>query len=307
MASNGAPGARAGPSSEDDQPAERAGSPPAIPGEDSSTSGSGSEIDPNDFDVMLSRSAAYSAAPVMEPESIETAMLRGPRRWSVASSAARSGSGSRRRSSLVRRHRQASVSSSAIAEDDGVEPAPARTASPAHRRRGRVGSHSSGDAEAAEQLPDEDTPLLRKISSARSGPEEPATPFLNGVSPARFWLIFGEILATYFIACFDSTIMASSHPVITSYFNSSNSASWLSTAFLLTSTAFQPLLGRLSDTLGRKWLYVGTVTIFAFATAWCALAGSMTSFIFARAVCGLGAGGMMTLGSIIVSDLVPIE
>jgi MFS family permease len=33
----------------------------------------------------------------------------------------------------------------------------------------------------------------------------------------------------------------------------------------------------------------------------------MVSFIMARAVCGLGAGGMMTMGSIITSDLVPIE
>ncbi len=111
----------------------------------------------------------------------------------------------------------------------------------------------------------------------------------------------------YFVACFDSTIMASSHPVITSYFGSSNSASWLSTAFLLTSTAFQPLLGGLSDAVGRKGPYLITMAIFLLATLWCTLAGSMTSFILARAACGLGAGGMMTLGSIIISDLVPIE
>ncbi|KAF3760716.1 MFS general substrate transporter [Cryphonectria parasitica EP155] len=101
--------------------------------------------------------------------------------------------------------------------------------------------------------------------------------------------------------------MASSHPVITSYFHSSNSASWLSTAFLLTSTAFQPLLGSLSDTIGRKTPYIFTMLVFALATLWCALAQSMVSFIAARAVCGLGAGGVMILGSIIVSDLVPIE
>ncbi|KAF7861621.1 uncharacterized protein EAF02_010575 [Botrytis sinoallii] len=40
---------------------------------------------------------------------------------------------------------------------------------------------------------------------------------------------------------------------------------------------------------------------------WCALAQSMTSFIIARAVCGLGAGGVMSMGSIITSDLIPIE
>ncbi|TVY34972.1 putative transporter [Lachnellula subtilissima] len=131
--------------------------------------------------------------------------------------------------------------------------------------------------------------------------------FLAGVSVTRFWLIFGGVLVSYFVACFDSTIMVSSHPIITSYFESSNSASWLSTAFLLTSTSFQPLFGRLSDSIGRKPPYVFTMAVFLISTVWCALAQSMISFIIARAVCGLGAGGMMTMGSIITSDLVPIE
>lgn len=133
------------------------------------------------------------------------------------------------------------------------------------------------------------------------------SPYLGGISVVRFWLIFGTILFNFFVSCFDSTIMASSHPVITSYFNSANSASWLSTAFLITSTSFQPLFGRLSDTIGRKPPYIFCLTIFLAATIWCALAQTMTSFIAARALCGLGAGGMVTLGSIITSDLVPIE
>ncbi|KAI0008558.1 MFS general substrate transporter [Xylariaceae sp. FL0662B] len=131
--------------------------------------------------------------------------------------------------------------------------------------------------------------------------------FLIDTDRRRFWIVFTGIMATYFIACFDGTIMASSHPVITSYFRSSNSASWLSTAFLLTSTAFQPVVGRLSDAVGRRAPYVAAVAVFAVATVWCALAGSMASFILARAFCGLGAGAMMGLGSIIISDLVPIE
>lgn len=101
--------------------------------------------------------------------------------------------------------------------------------------------------------------------------------------------------------------MASSHPVITSYFKSSNSASWLSTAFLLTSTAFQPLLARVSDTIGRRPIYLFSLVMFVVTTAWCALAQSIVSFIAARAFCGLGAGGVLAMGSILTNDLVPIE
>lgn len=155
----------------------------------------------------------------------------------------------------------------------------------------------------------ETEPLLRQrtASTARSTASGHSSPFLDNTSTGRFWFIFAQLLASQFIACFDGTIMASSHPVITSYFGAANSASWLSTAFLLTSTAFQPLLGRLSDAVGRKPLYVACLVVFLISTCWCALAGSIESFIMARAACGLGAGGSMTLGTIIVSDLVPIE
>ena len=123
----------------------------------------------------------------------------------------------------------------------------------------------------------------------------------------RFWLIFSGIIMGYVIGFFDSTLMASSHPVITSYFHASNSASWLSTAFLLTSTAFLPLFGRISDTFGRKPVYLFAIAIFFVTTAWCAAAQSMFSFIAARAFCGLGAGGVFSMGMILSSDLVRLE
>ncbi|KAI1324188.1 MFS general substrate transporter [Xylariaceae sp. FL0255] len=131
--------------------------------------------------------------------------------------------------------------------------------------------------------------------------------WLIDTSPTQFHLAFAGIMLTYFIANFDTTIMASSHPVITSHFGASNSASWLTTAFLLTSTAVQPIAGRLSDTVGRKPPYLLLILVFAGGNVWCALATSMASFIAARALCGLGAGGMMTLGTISISDMVPIQ
>ncbi|TID25772.1 MFS general substrate transporter [Venturia nashicola] len=136
---------------------------------------------------------------------------------------------------------------------------------------------------------------------------ENLSPFYGDYTKTQFWFLYGPILFMYFLANFDSTLMASSHPVITSYFHASNAASWLSTAFMLTSTAFQPLFGRVSDTLGRRPLYIFSLVMFAATTLWCSLAQSIGSFIAARAFCGLGAGGVMAMGSIITNDLIKIE
>lgn len=43
--------------------------------------------------------------------------------------------------------------------------------------------------------------------------EEQKSPFLAGVSVRRFRLIFTGTLIIYFVACFDSTIMVSTHPL----------------------------------------------------------------------------------------------
>ncbi|KAH9220238.1 hypothetical protein DL95DRAFT_383634, partial [Leptodontidium sp. 2 PMI_412] len=182
------------------------------------------DIDPNEFDNLLSRSQSITSGLGIEPESQETAMLRGPRRYSAVRGSSRAPSHS---STLRRKKSQAS---------------------------------SIGSAQEAIQEAEE--------AEDEGENEEPKSPFLAGVSVSTFWLIFGGILTAQFVACFDSTIMVSSHPVITSYFHSSNSASWLSTAFLLTSTSFQPLFGRLSDTIGRKSPYIFSMALFLLATIW---------------------------------------
>ena len=152
---------------------------------------------------------------------------------------------------------------------------------------------------------DETAPLLQAPCENDEAGDSPL--FYHDTSFGRFWAIFSQVLLIQFIGCFDGTIMASSHPVITSYFGAANSASWLSTAFMLTSTTFQPIVGRLSDAVGRKPIFLGSVFLLAIGTLWCAAAGSIESFIVARALCGLAAGSSMTVGSIITSDLVPIE
>ncbi|KIW60831.1 hypothetical protein PV05_01017 [Exophiala xenobiotica] len=148
----------------------------------------------------------------------------------------------------------------------------------------------------------ESTPLL-----SRSAREKSSNTHYRDISGPRFIILFLSIIFGATLAFFDSTLMASSHPVITSYFHASNAASWLSTVFYLSSTVFQPLYGRVSDTIGRRPVVFFAAVMFFASTAWCAFAGSIGSFIAARAVCGLGAGGVMSMASILTSDVVKIE
>ncbi|KAF8464171.1 major facilitator superfamily domain-containing protein [Kalaharituber pfeilii] len=127
------------------------------------------------------------------------------------------------------------------------------------------------------------------------------------MSERQFRVILIGILTVNFVGAFDSTIMASTHPSVTSTFKSSNSASWLSTSFLLTSTCFQPLFGRLADIFGRRLPFAVSLFLFSFGTVWCALSQSVGSFIAARAVCGVGCGGIWTMGAVVLSDIIPIE
>lgn len=76
---------------------------------------------------------------------------------------------------------------------------------------------------------------------------------------------------------------------------------------MITNTGFQPLWGRLSDTIGRKSVYLVVLTIFALTNLWCGLCDSIESFIAARAVCGIGAGGLMSMGLVVTNDLVKVE
>lgn len=66
-------------------------------------------------------------------------------------------------------------------------------------------------------------------------------------------------------------------------------------------------MGRLSDTFGRRPLYLAGLLVLIVTTAWCALTQSIGSFIAARAFCGIGAAGVLSMGNVMTNDLVSIE
>lgn len=105
----------------------------------------------------------------------------------------------------------------------------------------------------------------------------------------------------------DNLIVASVYGKIGSDLNQLSKMSWIASSYLLTTTCFQPLYGKLSDIFGRKACLLFAYITFAIGSAWCGLARSMDELIIARAFAGIGGGGMTTLVSIVVSDIVPLH
>lgn len=132
-------------------------------------------------------------------------------------------------------------------------------------------------------------------------------PPLNQVSRVELFWILSGLWSAVFLGSLDGTIVATLLSPIGSYFSKSEQSSYLGTSYLLSVCCFTPLYGRLSDILGRKGAMLLGLSLFGSGTIACAFAPTMEALIVARAVAGMGGGGVMTVSSIAISDLVPLK
>ncbi|KAF3054149.1 hypothetical protein E8E11_011919 [Didymella keratinophila] len=142
---------------------------------------------------------------------------------------------------------------------------------------------------------EEDTPLLKS-------PDEE-----DWIPPRAFIWIELAIFANVFLYGFDGTVTASTYAVISSECDAANTASWLTTAYLVTSTAFQPLYGRFSDIFGRRLCFFISTVTFAAGCLGCGLGTNILIVNLMRALTGFGGGGLMTMATIINSDMIPFR
>jgi MFS family permease len=77
--------------------------------------------------------------------------------------------------------------------------------------------------------------------------------------------------------------------------------------YFLTLAAFQPVYGKLSDIFGRKQCLLFAYVVFGVGSTCCGLAKNMSQLIAARAFAGIGGGGMTTVVSILLSDVVTLR
>ncbi|KAI5263015.1 MFS general substrate transporter [Aureobasidium subglaciale] len=124
--------------------------------------------------------------------------------------------------------------------------------------------------------------------------------------------IISVLLIGVFVSQADTTLVFATYAHITSEFiklggGSWIDGSWIVTSFGLATCATQPMYGRLSQIFGRKPILQISYTLFLVGTAVAGIARNMEQMIVGRVIQGAGSAGMVSMVSILLTDLVPLH
>ncbi|CAO3676220.1 unnamed protein product [Umbelopsis ramanniana] len=158
---------------------------------------------------------------------------------------------------------------------------------------------SSSDTAAAEVSRPQNTLSMPNNPTALSDEDRP-----KGLKLA---LIFLGLFFSVLLAALDQTIVTTALPKIASEFNALNQISWVGTAYMLTSTAFQPIYGKLADIFGRKPTLLAADIIFLIGSILSGASQSMIMLIICRAIQGIGGGGIIAAVMIVIGDIVTLR
>lgn len=121
----------------------------------------------------------------------------------------------------------------------------------------------------------------------------------------RLMLLMVPLMLVLFLSNLDQTIVATALPSIGRGLHDTGQASWVVTAYLLTSAVTTLIFGKLGDMYGRKKIFQFSIAVFLAGSLLSGLAANMTLLIFFRALQGIGGGGLNSLVMAITGDLVP--
>src|SRR3954447_26039543 len=119
-------------------------------------------------------------------------------------------------------------------------------------------------------------------------PNEAAT----GVNPAKILMLTS---GATFMAFLDTTVVNIAFPALHESFpdTSLTNLSWIVSGFGVAFAALLTPAGRLADTIGRRQVFLASVTLFTIASVLCAAAPNFDTLLVARVVQGIGGAGMI--------------
>jgi MFS family permease len=115
--------------------------------------------------------------------------------------------------------------------------------------------------------------------------------------------IVTAMLISTFMAAAEVTVISTAMPTIVARLGGFDLFTWAFGVYLLGQAVTTPIYGRLADLYGHRAVYLGSTALFLVGSLLCGLAWSMPALIVFRAIQGLGAGGLMPLATMIISDV----
>ena len=113
------------------------------------------------------------------------------------------------------------------------------------------------------------------------------------------------LLAGLFVAVLASTVVSTSLPKIISDLKGDQTAyTWVVVSTLLATTVSTPIWGKLADLFNRKLLVQLAIVIFVLGSALAGFSQNTDTLIVWRVLQGLGAGGVISLVQVLISDII---
>ena len=120
--------------------------------------------------------------------------------------------------------------------------------------------------------------------------------------------ILAGVLVSLFLAALDQTIVATALPAIIADLAGIRLLAWVSTGYLVASTAMVPVYGKLSDLYGRRAIMLFGILVFLTGSALCGVAATMLQLIVFRVLQGIGAAALTSSAFAVPADLyAPVE
>ncbi|KAI2487958.1 Major facilitator superfamily transporter [Pyrenophora tritici-repentis] len=129
----------------------------------------------------------------------------------------------------------------------------------------------------------------------------------NTMTSRQLRIAIPALSVCLFVSFIDQTSVSTATPAIAVDLNTGTATSWIGTSFLIASTAFQLINGRLSDIFGRKNLLLWSLMLMALGDLGCGFAKTDVQLFVLRAIAGVGGGGINSLVMIIVSDITTLQ
>jgi EmrB/QacA subfamily drug resistance transporter len=143
-------------------------------------------------------------------------------------------------------------------------------------------------------------PMAEALQSTE--PAEP-TPADHHHRPDGRLLTFVGVMAAMFLSALDQTIVGVSMPRIIKELNGFDRYTWVTTVYLLVSTAVVPVMGKLSEQLGRKRVFLFGIAMFLLGSAMAGASQSLDQLILFRGFQGIGGGILTGTAFAVIADL----